>query len=324
MDIEKINLAILCGGWSDESAYTAHKEVEEAAIINKFNYKVISVNNPNWIIELKEFNTNVAFITNQGNFGEDGKIQALLDILDIKYVGSGTLPSAIGMNKYFFKKFLETINIKTPKYLLNTPSINFETIVEKIGTPFILKPVSNGASVGVLLISNSNNFDNKVNNMENEYGDIMFEEYIAHPKIEIGAGILEIKGVASNIQPCLIKYKSDFFSNELKFSGDNVIESYNVDDSLTQKASQLALKIHEELGCSGLSRTDFIVDSKKNIFVLEINTLPGLMDNSIFPMECLNSGIDYPNMIRILIESAFRKKKYEVPKKILKGDTLCI
>ena len=178
MNINNFKIAVLYGGWSDEADYTAHNEVKQALKFYKSDYKMITINSDKWLEELINFKPDVAFITNQGNFGEDGLVQAVLDMLDIKYIGSGVMTSSIGMNKYIFKKLVETLGFNTPKYILkkfNDDNIKFEDIVKKIGIPFIVKPVSNGASVGISLIKDKQSFVNTVNELVNKFGDLLFE-----------------------------------------------------------------------------------------------------------------------------------------------------
>jgi len=317
VNINNFKIAVLYGGWSDEADYTAHNEVKQALKFYKSDYKMITINSDKWLEELINFKPDVAFITNQGNFGEDGLVQAVLDMLDIKYIGSGVMTSSIGMNKYIFKKLVETLGFNTPKYILkkfNDDNIKFEDIVKKIGIPFIVKPVSNGASVGISLIKDKQSFVNTVNELVNKFGDLLFEEFISHPKREIGAGILDINGKPTALQPCVIEYEAEYFSNEVKFSGIGVSERFDINNELTEEAAKIALRLHNELGCSGLSRTDFVVDKNNKIYILEINTLPGLLNDSLFPNECIASGISYNEMVKELILNAYNRKPFQVNK----------
>ena len=195
MNLKNINIIILYGGWSHETEYTAHKEIEQAVKQLGLQYSRLSINDQNWIDTIIKYKPDVVFITNQGNYGEDGKIQAILDVLDIRYIGSGVLASAIGMNKYILKKISSQMGILTPKYMLqrkNSEVYPYETISNNLGNEFIIKPVSNGASVGVTLIKDRKKYNEIINKHINCFGDILLEQFINHPKKEVGLGILEV------------------------------------------------------------------------------------------------------------------------------------
>lgn len=319
MELENLKIVVLYGGWSDETDYTAHEEVKLALKNNKVNCTMITVNDKDWIKKITKINPDVVFITNQGNYGEDGRVQAVLDMLDIKYIGSGVLPSSIGMNKYFFKLYIEKLGIKTPKYILHkykSKNKDFFEIVDYLSLPFIIKPVSNGASMGISLINSEKEYLDKINLLEERYGDLLFEEFISHPKKELGVGIIEKEGIPIVLPTCIIEYKDDFFSNKIKFSGENVKKYFikENENEIIYKASEITKKIHIELGCSGLSRVDFILNSNDELYVLEINTLPGLLKNSLFPKSCKEIGLTYEKMVELLILSAYNRKPFNIAK----------
>lgn len=318
-DYDSLMVAVLYGGWSDETEYTAHENVMAALRNKNIPYIGVNINDKDWLNIIKENKANVVFITNQGNFGEDGTVQGALEIAGIKYVGSGVLASAISMNKHFFKQYLNQLKINTPKWLLNKydePILQYDYIVKEIGTPFIVKPVSNGASVGVVLIANSKEYYENIDKHKLIYKDIILEEFIGHPKKEIGVSILENNNSLYVLPICLIEYKYEYFSNEIKFSGDGVEESFHniYENDIYIRSKDIALKIFKDLGCSGLSRIDFVLNSTGDLFVLENNTLPGLLKNSIFPNACLADEILYDDMIEILVVNAFLRKDFSVDK----------
>ncbi len=313
-----MKVAIIYGGWSDEKEYTAHNEVKKAVDEMGYPNILVSVNDSEWISRIKSFGTDVAFITNQGNYGEDGLIQGTLDLYGIRYIGSGVLPSALIMNKFVYKRVLNAIKVKNPNYICcryeeNMP--DYESISSKLGKCFIVKPVSNGASVGIELIESKSDFYKAINVRE-LYKDILFEEFISEKKMELGVGVLEKNGIPKVLPICMITYDSKFFSNEVKFSGKGVIEKYvDIDTPILKEAAEIARRIHIEMGCSGLSRTDMILTENNELYVLETNTLPGLLNNSLFPNQCKYAGISYREMVDILLQGAYRRKPFFVEKK---------
>lgn len=148
------------------------------------------------------------------------------------------------------------------------------------------------------------------------YKDILFEEFISGKKTELGVGVLEVNGILKVLPICMITYDSKFFSNEVKFSGEGVVEKYvEINTPILKKASEIAKQIHIEMGCSGISRTDMVLTENDELYVLETNTLPGLLKNSLFPNQCKNAGISYKEMVDILLQGAYRRKPFFVDKK---------
>lgn len=265
-----MRVVILYGGWSDEKNYTAHREVKKAVEELKYEHILVTINENNWIQKIMDYKADVVFITNQGNFGEDGMIQGTLDLYGIKYVGSGVLASALIMNKFQYKRMLKYLNIKTPRFLVlkyEDEIPKYEDIVEKLGDKFIIKPVSNGASIGVELINNYSQFY-RVKNARERFKDILVEEFISGEKTELGVGVIETNGEILELPICMINYKGEFFSNDLKFTGENVVEKYCVaNNEILNNAVNIAKKIHKEFGCSGLSRTDMVMKkTEKSMF----------------------------------------------------------
>jgi D-alanine-D-alanine ligase len=149
-----------------------------------------------------------------------------------------------------------------------------------------------------------------------EFGDILVEEFIDGRGKEYACGILEDDVQTIKLPVCEIRLKTKYFSSESKYEKDlhdKIIPS-NLDENQTRRMQDIANKIHSALGCLGMSRTDMAMTEDNEIYVFEINTLPGLLPISIFTKECQAIGINYERMVEMLTKSAFRRRPMEITK----------
>ena len=311
-------IIILFGGWSHETPHVlTHAGIEKALKELGFQTRLVSVNEPDFIVQIQEFRPDVVFITNQGAYGEDGKLQGLLNLIDTKYTGSGSYACGIGMNKYYSKLVFQSLGIKTPKFRFcyKTDEIpSFSEMNNEFGIPFILKPNLTGCSFGISLISNEEEYKAGVRDILDNYGDYLIEEFIDGNKVEYSTGVLEGADRVYELPVCQSNLESVLYSVDTKFNNKNskVIDP-DLPEELKKEMVEIAKKVHFRIGCSGLSRTDFILRGT-DIYALEYNTCPGLMENSIFPQLCNYVGISYKEMIEIIVNNAQKDKVFEIEK----------
>lgn len=311
-------IIILHGGWSHETPHViTYGRIENALKELGTETKLVSVNDDDFIAQIQVFNPDSVFITNQGAYGEDGKIQGLLNLLDIKYTGSGSYACSIGMNKYYSKLVFQSLGIKTPdfKFYLKTDAVpEFSKLSEEFGLPFILKPNLTGCSFGISLISDEEEYNASVKDVIEKYGDYLIEEFIDGNKVEYSTGVLESTDKVYELPICQSNLESVLFSVDTKFNDKNskVIDP-DLSEELKSKMVEIAKKVHFRIGCSGYSRTDFILRGN-DIYALEYNTCPGMMENSIFPQLCLHIGISYKEMIEIIVNNSLTDKVFEIEK----------
>lgn len=312
-------VAVLYGGWSHESNLTAHVQVIDALEQLNITPIPISVNDPEFLSKLTRRDFQVAFITNQGAYGEDGKLQGLLDILDIKYVGSGVCASAMGMNKLASKLAFLGMGLTVADYcfISATDEINGADIIDKLGLPLVVKPVMAGSSYGLHWVQDPERLPQIIRQVQAEFGDVLVEEYIdSGDAYEYAAGILEDGSTVISLPVCRMELDSPICDLEAKHGDVICKKEYpdSIDPTLDAEIRRLAREIHIVFGCSGLSRTDFQVDRQGNVYVLEVNTLPGLLPTSAYPKGCQAIGISYPQMIFMLLQSALVRKPVEISK----------
>lgn len=235
-------------------------------------------------------NANVVFNAMHGEYGEDGKIQQLMDQFAVKYTGSKALASAIGMNKVMAKEIFQKAGIKTPVFRVVKKGIDLGeesvSIFKTCPMPAIVKPNGSGSSMGVSLIKKLSDIVPAIEKAF-EYSDVVIvEEYIDGK--EATCGVIE-KFREKEIYPLLpveITHSKefDFFNFEAKYSGKSKeICPGNFSKKESDMIQKIAVEAHKVLGLRHYSRSDFIVHPKRGVYILEVNTLPGLTKESLFP-----------------------------------------
>lgn len=257
------------------------REVKESKLMTRKGHELTIPN--------KEMD--VVFIALHGRYGEDGRLQGLLDWLGIRYTGSGVLASSIGMDKLVFRQLMEINGVPVAK------------IVDR--APCVVKPVGEGSSVGVSLVKKDNELEKAVS-VARRYGDrVLIEEYIKG--VEVSCGVLGNNGPVA-LPVIEIVPKNNFFDYEAKYTKgmSQEICPARIDNELAARVQELAIKVFRIVGCKGYARVDMIIRGEE-ILVLEINTLPGLTVNSLLPKEAKVAGMDYSKLLDKIIKLALEK-----------------
>ncbi len=250
----------------------------------------------------------VVFNALHGQYGEDGKVQKLLDNLGIPYTGSGAMASSVGMNKVLSKKIFERENIKTPFYKTVKASDNIEDVVayafKNFFLPFIVKPASAGSSVGVTLVKNFQQLDDAILNAFQHSDTVIMEEYIRGR--EATCGVVENfrnEKIYSLLPIEIIHPKEhDFFNYDAKYGGKTQeICPANFSPDEKAEIQRLACQAHKALGLRHYSRSDFIVTPRRGVYILESNTLPGLTEQSLLPKSLEAIGCVFSDFLDHLI-----------------------
>tara|TARA_B100000427_G_scaffold149330_1_gene124254 strand:+ start:579 stop:1367 length:789 start_codon:yes stop_codon:yes gene_type:complete len=247
------------------------------------------------------FNNKIDFIflALHGTFGEDGSIQKILEKNNIKYNGSDSISSSHCFDKNFTKTLAKENGILTPNWLLvnsslSSPDISFKPIV---------KPNKEGSTIGFSLVDDIKNLGIAIDKSLKHGDDCLIEEYIEGKEITVSIlgnqslPVIEIKP-HSNIYD----YKSKYTKGESDY-----ICPANIDQLLSKDIQDTALKVHELLGCEVYSRVDFRLDKNNNFYLLEINTLPGMTETSLFPMAAKVIGLSFEDLIDKIIKLSLEK-----------------
>ena len=306
-----MKVAVLYGGTSGEREVSLSSGRGIMNALEKKGHEVVGIDfNPSKINELLTLNVDVVFIGLHGRFGEDGRIQGLLDMLNIPYVGSGVLGSALAMNKVKAKRIMESVGIRVAKdQAINAETFNRENFVLKIDYPVVVKPASEGSTIGITIAGNEQELLAGIEEAFKHDEDVLIEEFIAG--MEVTVSVLGKKGVEQALPVIEIVPKNKFYDYEAKYApgGSDHIIPARVSEEITEYLQKNAVLAHQSLNCKTYSRTDFIVPFDGTLpVVLEVNTLPGMTPTSLFPDAAKEIGLSYEDMIERLIELSINKR----------------
>lgn len=296
-------IAVLCGGMSSEREVSLRSGKNCLEALHRLGYKnaeMVDVSE-NVVNDLKGFE--FAYNTLHGKYGEDGCIQGVLEILKIPYTGCGVMASAICMNKEYTKKMLKTANLPLIKsvYLLEG-----EEPVEKVkelNYPLMIKPVSEGSSCGMNKVCNEAELVEAIKTAREFSPNILIEEYLVGTAATVG--VLEKNGKPFATEILEIRPKKEWYDYEAKYTKGmtEFVLPAELSPEMTKKVKEYAVQAFEVCGCSGVSRVDFhIVDGIP--YILEINTNPGMTDTSDLPAQAAAGGINYDNLVEMVLKSA--------------------
>jgi len=245
----------------------------------------------------------VVFPVLHGPYGEDGTIQGVLKSAGIPFVGCSVLGSAVGFDKDVTKRLLRDAGILNAKFVVckNGEKISFSKIKKELGMPMFIKPANSGSSVGVSKATNEKEFDQGIKNAFSFDSKIIVEECILGREIE--CAVLGNEKPTASIPGEIITSHS-FYSYEAKYldeHGATLDIPANLSKSLQKKIKDLAVKTYQVLGCEGLSRVDFFLKDNGDVYVNEVNTMPGFTSISMYPRLWNESGVSYSELIDKLI-----------------------
>lgn len=256
----------------------------------------------------------VVFNALHGSYGEDGQVQKLLDSIYMPYTGSGHLGSAIGMNKIHSKEYFRNGGLKVARHFVVSSKDDFEAgagdIFQRMSPPWIVKPADGGSSLGCSLARNYNELVQAINLASQYSNSILVEEFIKGR--EATCGVVEgLRGqkIYSLLPVEILKPKDKtFFDYEAKYTGiSQEICPGNFTPEEKEELGLLAARVHEILNLRHYSRTDFIL-SPRGIYVLEVNTLPGLTNESLLPKSLSAVGVAYSDFLDHIITLALNHR----------------
>ncbi len=308
-----LRLALISGGTSSEREVSINSGNQVYDALDKEKY-LITRYDPKTDLPLliaDAPNIDAALIILHGCPGEDGTIQGLLDLLDIPYQGAGVLGSSIAMNKLAAKKLYQEAGIPTPAYLHLTKQaqVHEQEIIQTLGLPLVIKPVSAGSSVGMSLVRKKKQLLPAIEKAFFHNDAILAEAYIQGT--ELTCGVLGNENISAlPIIEIIPGTDHEFFDYTAKYQAEAAQEicPARVDEAVTQKVQQLSVMAHETLMLRGYSRTDFILQNDQ-IFALETNTIPGMTANSLFPKSAAAAGYEFSQLLDILIQLSLENHK---------------
>jgi D-alanine-D-alanine ligase len=255
--------------------------------------------------KLAEAKPDIVFNALHGTPGEDGSVQGMLDLMGLKYTHSGMVTSVIAIDKVLTKQALVPHGIPMPGGRIVKSVDIFDG--DPLKRPYVLKPVNEGSSVGVAIVTDDGNYGNPIGrDVAGPWQE--FEELLAEPYVrgrELTTAILG--GRALGVTE--LKPKSGWYDYDAKYT-DGMTEHVfpaQIPDTIAEACKRLALEAHNLLGCKGASRSDFRWDDERGedgLFLLEVNTQPGMTPLSLVPEQARHLGISYPELVQMIIDEA--------------------
>ena len=308
MNNSNIHVAVLMGGWSNERSVSLMSGNGVADALEKTGYKVSRVDMDRDVADvLAALKPDVVFNALHGVPGEDGSVQGMLDLMGIAYTHSNMVTSVIAIDKQLTKQRLVPEGIPMPEGKIVDSSSLFAA--DPLPRPYVLKPVNEGSSVGVAIVTEEGNYGNPISKEAvGPWKD--FDSLLAEPFIkgrELTCAVLGGKALCvTELVP-----KSGFYDFDAKYTDgmtDHICPA-KIPAEIESYMMELALRCHELLGCKGASRTDFRWDDelgKSGIFVLETNTQPGMTPLSLVPEQAKQVGISYEELVHRIVQEALQ------------------
>lgn len=293
-------ILLLLGGPSKERKVSLSTGAAVYLALKKLGYVVERVDPKIQSKDFLQYNCDIAFNALHGQFGEDGKVQSLLERQQIPYTHSGVKSSALAMDKLKSKKKFIKAKIKTPKFKVIEKLSDLNNTISK--KKFVIKPINEGSSVGVVICKTLSSLNRvKIKMYLKKYGKLLQEEFIEGKEVQ--AAVMGRKALgAIEIRP-----SRNFYDYNAKYNRNaktKHIMPANLEKKIYNKVLKLALKVHKCLSCRGVTRSDFRVSKDNEIYILETNTQPGMTPLSLVPEIAEYSGITFVKLIKWMVLDA--------------------
>lgn len=302
-------VAVVMGGPSAEREVSLNTGAAIANALREYGYTnvvEIDLDPRNFGKQLAESKAEVVFNAVHGLYGEDGRLQTLLEIREMPYTGSGMIASVSCMDKVITKRMLRDAGISTPACLIvnKKESGIKEKIMQRFSLPVVIKPASQGSSIGVEIVKEEKQLDEALANAFKYSRDILVEEFIGGKELTVSmmqkdGGVVALPVI--HIAPHSGTY--DYHSKYTKGATEYICPA-DLDEETTKKVQEISKQAYEVLGCSGVARADVMLDEEGNGYVLEINTVPGMTATSLVPKAAAAAGISFPELCHIILQSA--------------------
>jgi len=306
MSVTPLNIVVLMGGWSAERDVSLTSGAGVADALESLGHRVTRIDMDRGVaLRLAEAKPDVVFNALHGTPGEDGSVQGMLDLMGLRYTHSGLATSVIAIDKQLTKNALVPHGIRMPVGLIvASESLH---VADPLPRPYVVKPVNEGSSVGVAIVTEDGNYGSPIGrDVEGPWRH--FESLLAEPFIkgrELTVAVLGDRALAvTELQP-----RSGFYDYDAKYTDGLTthICPAQIPAEIAASAMEMALKAHRLLGCKGTSRADFRWDEEAGeagLYLLEVNTQPGMTPLSLVPEQARHVGMSYAALVQCIVEEA--------------------
>ncbi len=299
-------VAVLYGGRSSEREVSLRTGAACAEALRTKGYEVTLIDVDREVAAvLRSGRIDVAFVALHGRWGEDGCVQGLLECLEIPYTHSGVTASALGMDKTVSKTMFKALGLEVIEYRAFPQERAGEIALRDLpfGVPCVVKPAGEGSSVGVQIVKDPSTLGEACRDAARYKGDVIVERYVKGTEVNVAVLDGEALG-AIEIAP-----EREFYDYAAKYTAGTTKYHYpaRIPEAHRKRVMAAAERAHLGLGCSGVSRTDFIIAADGTPFILEVNTLPGMTATSLVPKIAAGLGISFPDLCERILDGAALK-----------------
>lgn len=297
-------IGVLMGGFSREREISLKTGEAITKALNDRGYDPYPIDVDRDLAKvIYENNISTAFVALHGRLGEDGTVQGMMEMMRIPYTGSGVLASAIAMDKIVSKKVFHFHQIPFPFFeALKRGDSSISEVTEKISIPFpvVIKPACEGSTLGVSIVKDKSSLVRAIENAFSYDKEVIVEEFIKGIEITVGVLLGEVLPLIE------ISPKSGFYNFDAKYrSGEtDYLFTPRISKKCYQRVAEIAKKAYNALDCEGACRVDLMIDEKEEIYLLEVNTTPGMTETSLLPKAAAAAGINFLELVERILLSA--------------------
>jgi D-alanine-D-alanine ligase len=312
----KLRVAVLMGGLSGERQVSLKSGKAVVKGLTEAGHEAIAYDVTDPLLPgLREMAPDVAFLALHGTYGEDGTVQLILENMGMPYTGSGPEASRMGMDKLATKRAFVRHAIPTADYFAIGPSQDLEALsaqVQEFGCPFVCKPSASGSSLGVSIVRKLDQLPAAIENAR-EHGDTVLVERYIHGR-EFTVGVLE--GAALPMIELIVS--REFFDFTAKYEDEKTryVTAVSLLPTLYRKACEAAERAYAALGCRHMARVDLIYGHDGNLYVLEVNTIPGFTPRSLLPLAAAEAGVPFAALCDRIARAAVRDAAQEAKRRL--------
>ena len=303
-----LHIVVLMGGWSAERPVSLQSGAGVAEALESLGHRVTRVDMGRDVAaRLAEAAPDLVFNALHGSPGEDGTVQGMMDLMGLRYTHSGLATSVIAIDKVLTKQALVPHGIPMPGGRIVRSAEVYEG--DALARPYVLKPVNEGSSVGVAIVTDEGNYGNPISpdakGPWQEFDELLAEPYIRGRELTTAVLGDRALGVTELIP------KNGWYDFDAKYT-DGLTEHVcpaRIPDEIADACRSLALEAHRLLGCRGASRSDFRWDDERGVdglFLLEVNTQPGMTPLSLVPEQARHLGMSYPELVQAIVDEALK------------------
>jgi D-alanine-D-alanine ligase len=297
-----LKITVLAGGPSSEREVSLKSGRAVADALKSLGHQVTLADIRPDDLHALDIPADLVFIALHGSFGEDGRVQRLLEERGIRYTGSGPGASALAINKATAKRRFRDASLPTPAFeVINSAGVDVALKAwspDELHHPVVVKPISEGSSIACTIARTREPFERALREVCDAYGEAMVESFVSG--IELTVGVL---GDAA-LPPIQIRTNQQFYNYEAKYFDNDTQYLFDIDlpEELLGRIRRMSIDAHRSLGCRDFSRVDWMVDSTtREPYVLEVNTIPGFTDHSLLPKAAQRAGLSFAELCHHII-----------------------